>query len=1031
ATWDRYFVEAAMKPEYGSAIGLLAAYQDNRNYLLFRWQAKDFAAPAAPCMELIAMMDGMPRVLATAPCGFDPEQWYRLRINLTWTRVQALVDDAVVLEADNPGPVEGLVGLYADGAASPHRPKLDDLTATMYRTEDTATGRIVNDAADALRATSCMYFDDVRVGPWESTDDLMTAAYPQERTGAWTVKDDTMTAAGAGRWMTGCYYNNRYIIQTRVRLPVNGRGGLLFHLDAQHRGYAWVITPTGQQLQPINGTDWLPAVDSAATTSKPGEWVDLRVVADAAYVACYSNGVRVLEAYDPARMGGRCGIWSVTPGFTWSRIVQQPLETQLQALQVHPQFDKDKWLVTWSSAEADWYPSFTPKAYVTPAGLPHETIGPAAPLPTDQAGLYWHKGGHYHDLQVSIPLTPATCADQIVYLTSAYAPAQGYRLCLQREGARTVIQLWRQEAMIGAYPCTLSARARLLLERRGSFLLLRLQSLDPSGTQEAPEILTDSLLTAYRDPQPLPAHQIGFTVTVPQLPAAAVTVCSDRLQDTFERAPVAWTTQSGVWAVMARYACQPKWNWFGGFGAGTPTVWSKYRLDGDQTVEAYLGIKMQYDNAPEEYSQRFRDVNLTICADGAHLNTGYSLIRGGRPGKDAVTLLLRRNTVVWSSTDPAYLLPPQGTGHRQWFATRLEKEGATLRVFIDNRLATTYVDPQPLSGGYAACWTLNNGIMLGRANLSAERMTPGHPQAAAPLAVQEALQPRVTPSITWNGTPLPIATFESGLDGWTERAGGWSGRIIRERTTDPQRGSNTVLAIVNPYPAGEFAIAMSTTPRDLAALPIFHMDYRADPGSQVNLYLLRQGHWYECVLSGTPSAAPGIDALGNAEFHADGTWHHLVVDLGTQLRRALLQQTGTAPDSLLIEQMVLADWQAAPLQRTYGFGESPGGSILRVDNAVLTPRLTGPVTVAWSEPTGRPTRWRIGIDAVPQGVPTTESMDTSVSVQPAPGIRYLHLQPQEPDGRWVATLHLPLTPLIGADGETALRASEPRKPAGP
>ena len=55
---------------------------------------------------------------------------------------------------------------------------------------------------------------------------------------------------------------------------------------------------------------------------------------------------------------------------------------------------------------------------------------------------------------------------------------------------------------------------------------------------------------------------------------------------------------------MARYSCQPQWNWFGGYGAYTPTVWSKYHLDGDQTVEAYIGIKMQFDNAPEEYARR-------------------------------------------------------------------------------------------------------------------------------------------------------------------------------------------------------------------------------------------------------------------------------------------------------------------------------------------------------------------------------------------------------------------------------------------
>ena len=80
---------------------------------------------------------------------------------------------------------------------------------------------------------------------------------------------------------------------------------------------------------------------------------------------------------------------------------------------------------------------------------------------------------------------------------------------------------------------------------------------------------------------------VGFTVTTPSLPAAHVQVESrPRGRHLQNRAGQEWLTQSGVWAVMARYSCQPQWNWFGGFGVNTPTVWSKYRLDGDQVVRS-------------------------------------------------------------------------------------------------------------------------------------------------------------------------------------------------------------------------------------------------------------------------------------------------------------------------------------------------------------------------------------------------------------------------------------------------------------
>ena len=235
----------------------------------------------------------------------------------------------------------------------------------------------------------------------------------------------------------------------------------------------------------------------------------------------------------------------------------------------------------------------------------------------------------------------------------------------------------------------------------------------------------ESLVFVYRDPSPLKADMIGFTVTVPTLPAAKLVVDSGRYEDTFEQAPTGWISESGVWAVMQRYSCQPQWNWFGGYGAYTPTLWNKYRLDGDQVVEAFMGIKMQFDNQPEEYARRYRDTNMTICADGQHLNSGYSVVRAGQVNGKVVTMLLRKGVVVQSITSATtiqpnaqyFLLPPQGTGHRRWFATRMEKRGDTVQVYIDNRLAMTYKDPDPIPGGYTAVWTLNNGVMLGRANI--------------------------------------------------------------------------------------------------------------------------------------------------------------------------------------------------------------------------------------------------------------------------------------------------------------------------
>ncbi len=57
-SWDQYFLEASVRTEYDSEVGIIAAYQDNKNYLLFRWRQRDYTPSTAPKAELVAVIDG-------------------------------------------------------------------------------------------------------------------------------------------------------------------------------------------------------------------------------------------------------------------------------------------------------------------------------------------------------------------------------------------------------------------------------------------------------------------------------------------------------------------------------------------------------------------------------------------------------------------------------------------------------------------------------------------------------------------------------------------------------------------------------------------------------------------------------------------------------------------------------------------------------------------------------------------------------------------------------------------------------------
>ena len=952
--WDRYYCQAAVLTEYDSSIGLIAAYQDNKNFLLFRWTHRDYPGnPDTPRAELLAIIDGKQHVLASSPRGFDPEQWYTLRLNLGWGRVDALVDGEVLLSAANPGSIEGRVGLYADGVANPSKPKVDEDTAKMYMVVDKTTNQAFNDAADAMNSSGSIRFNDVIVRDWVGIDNLATSTnYTMDKTGDWHTYAGTITAESPGTLLSGDKKWSRYLVSTRMRLPQNGTAGLLIDQNAEQSGYLWKVSPTEQQLLPM--TKGIPgvAVDSSTMKIAPSDWVDLRVEAIGPYVACFCNGRRVLQSYDTTRVAGRSGLYTSDSGAQFASYSVTPWDETLHTVKIHAGFDQDGWMATWSGSEADWYPAINHGQYMRlpSRGGGSSDPGPAGPLWTNVPGLYWNKGGYYHDLRVTIPLakvdkdgkitTKTTLDGQSLYLATNYLEKSGYRLTLTSNAGQGAAALFRNDELVKIYPFALDKTidnsptvTLLVLERRGDLLILKADYIDPGDTFDDPTPLASELLFAFRDTKPLPCEMIGFNVIDDTLPAAQLIVASDRLQDAFEEAPTHWIAQSGIWAIMARFTCQPQWNWYGGFGAGTPTLWNKQRLDGDQTVEVYMGIKMQYDNMQEREQQRFRDLNVTICADGAHLNSGYTVIRAGRLNGVLTTMLLRKGMIVKTDTLQSDMIP--GSAHRQWFAIRMEKRSGEIKVYIDNHLAMTYNDPAPLPGGYVAFWTWNNGIMIGRANLSAANMTLGTPLAAAPLAVQDDIPVSVPKPTMINGQPVQLDTFTDGMDGWLAQPG-MSAALVRKQMLDAAGKAKPYLKVINVYPAGTLSATIRSTAVNLATTPVFTCDYCFDIGAQVNFYLQYHNVWYEFLFTGQ-TATEDVHTVSRIEGTADNTWRHLQVDLGRLLADKLTKENGTAPTDLTVDQVVVADWSASADLRKYGFNANPGGTALRFVNVGFAP----------------------------------------------------------------------------------------------
>jgi len=278
--WDSYLYRAAVKPEAGGAVGLVAFYQDPGNYALFRWQASD-SAGAAKAQQLVWVRDGKEHVVAAGGTGYQPNQWYELALKATDSRLEAFVDGKPVLAAEAPPFCLGKVGLYA-------------------------------------RECEAAVFDDAFCRHWERPADdpspflsapRITAQFTQEDTMAgWAdPESDWLHGQDGWSWNRGMFWGDASL---SVELPfIQQRGGnatLTIHAtgDDPESGYSLRLTPaaTGSTMDCSVSRQGKQLKEKRVAT---GEWpvhVELRRHQDMLLVEVGND--RLLEVKDPAPLTG-------------------------------------------------------------------------------------------------------------------------------------------------------------------------------------------------------------------------------------------------------------------------------------------------------------------------------------------------------------------------------------------------------------------------------------------------------------------------------------------------------------------------------------------------------------------------------------------------------------------------------------------------------------------------------------------------------------------------------------------------------
>lgn len=660
--WSNYVYEVSCKPTGPHPIGIYFYWRDPDNYYLFRWGANTEATKFGK-RELIKVQNGRKTVLASEEGGFRPGQWYQLGVAVSDDRAVVTVDDHVMFSAEDSGLCYGKVGLYNE---SPMPALYDDVYVSRHRQMQETFERPIAGRWQPLGGQ----WSIVAGGPADPNSQIANHLY------AVTTQGPAKAVAGTDAWRD-------YTVQAAVQNWTAGEVGLTFYyLDEEnHYLLGWGQDGTVRLVRRLHGEDKTLSAAQAPIGKKLSH--QLLAKLDDGTICVYLDGARVLEQWDMGIARGRAGLYAKgVDGAAFDNVMVDFKPQPEPVLTINEVHSKELTMESWAARQSDWIAK-------------PEAVGEQA------MNASWHRADFFGDTEVDLDMEMAPQqGNEVRVVVSADAERlnSGYSLVL-KHGSGLDAELWRRDkpvakAKLEANTAGLSVR----LKRKGSFLLAYANG-EP--------------LINFHDPLPLQGSRVACASSAGAIDVEKIKVFSDSVAiDRFSRAPANWRIAGGIWETTNRWECDPRWSFFSGRGDQLAAIWHRNEFGGDVTLEFAGAIKMDR-NRGNSY-QYAADLNMTICADGRDLTSGYSFVFGG--WDDKYTRILRGTQVLASTSDK--VIPRTSNIHRQWFYLKAEKKGNRLAFYIDNELVLHAEDPKPLTGTRCAIWTWNNGITVGRVRIA-------------------------------------------------------------------------------------------------------------------------------------------------------------------------------------------------------------------------------------------------------------------------------------------------------------------------
>jgi len=652
--WDDYTVAVSCKPLDSAPVGLYFYYTNPDNYFLLRWGARNSDTPK---VQLIKRRGGEEKILAEKNGGFQVGQWYRLEASVHGTSAIISIDRNPIFTIEDEALCCGKIGLAVEG----------EIGARFDDVEVKSTKRFRDSFAREVP------------GKWIPIGGEWKLVAKPDGTNCFSVS----TLESAAKAVAGEPSWHNYTLSTVMEPWKSGAAGLCFYYQDERNYYLFKWERGRKErrslIKLVEGKEEVLASDELE--SEPARH-EVTITNDGGLITVLVDGGKVFEVWDCSLDEGKIALYAEkAPSVSFDEVDVSFAREKLSMMTVHEAFSREKSMEEWASDQSDW---------LSRSDIIEGQVGETC----------WHKAEFFGDVDIEVKKIPVPSSESLFRLLVAgdgQFATSGYALEISaKKGLR--VALYRKKELVAEKPISADEEIRNIRFRK-------------AGNHIAAFLSKKCILT-YNDPNPLTGTKVGWTIVSLPVKKRDIEVYSDNVYNyAFRRAPADWRVASGVWEVTNRWECDPRWSFFSGQSPALAAIWNKGIFEGDIALEFYGAIKMDQSRGRRyEYAS---DLNLTLCADGQNLTSGYNFLFGG--WKNTRTAIVRQGKVV---AEKFFRIPVETNIHRRWFYLKAIKKGNNLQFWIDNNLIISYNDPNPLTGNYVAIWTYNNGIMVSRVRIS-------------------------------------------------------------------------------------------------------------------------------------------------------------------------------------------------------------------------------------------------------------------------------------------------------------------------